>query len=244
MKIIFSRKGFDSTSGGGPSPIVKGLPISLPIPGQNGEATIYSDLGLGQTVTDVTRGRIGGDHPCHDDPMFADGHCWFGQSGAAEGHLRKQGVGEGDVFLFFGLFADAETQERHHRIFGQMRIACHGTPDDIEKHTRWKPPPRPHPHSAGEWGSGNAIYHGPGTVARRASPCLRLTRPGGPLNSWIVPRWLRHFGLSYHAMPERWRAPDTLESARRGQEFVCDIGDAEEPRRWLDAIIAQIENPN
>jgi len=28
----------------------------------------------------------------------------FGQSGAAQGHLRNQHVNIGDVFLFFGLF--------------------------------------------------------------------------------------------------------------------------------------------
>ena len=32
MKIILSRKGFDSSSGGGPSPIVDGRCLSLPIP--------------------------------------------------------------------------------------------------------------------------------------------------------------------------------------------------------------------
>lgn len=242
MKIIFSRKGFDSTYGGAPSPIISDRPFSLPIPGQHGEVTTYQDLGLGHAVTEVTRGRISGAHPCHDDPMFADGHCWFGQSGAAEGHLRRQEVGEGDVFLFFGLFAAPETLERHHRMFGYMRIACHGAADGIDRHARWQPPPRPHPHFAGEWGRANAIYHGTGAVARRASPALRLTRPGGPLNSWIVPPWLRHFSLSYHSKPERWTEPDGLDSARRGQEFVCNIGDAEEPRRWLDAIITEIES--
>jgi hypothetical protein len=32
MKIIFSRKGFDTTFGGVPSPIIHGVPYSLPIP--------------------------------------------------------------------------------------------------------------------------------------------------------------------------------------------------------------------
>lgn len=242
MKLVFSRKGFDSTYGGVASPIVAGRPLSLPIPGQHGEQTTYDDLALGETVTDLTCSRIGGTHPCHDDPMFADGHCWLGQSGAAQGHLRKQGVGEGDVFLFFGLFAEPETRERHHRVFGHMRVTCHGAPHAIAADHRWTPPPRPHPHLTGDWGSGNAIYHGPGTTARRASPALRLTQPDGPLNSWIVPSWLQRFGLSYHARAERWTGPGRLDSARRGQEFVCDIGNAEEPRRWLDMILTEIEN--
>ena len=32
----------------------------------------------------------------------------FGQEGAAETHLANQGVGTGDVFLFFGLFRPVE----------------------------------------------------------------------------------------------------------------------------------------
>jgi hypothetical protein len=39
---------------------------------------------------------------CHQDPMFHDGRCAFGQTGAAQGHLAKQGIGIGDMFLFFG----------------------------------------------------------------------------------------------------------------------------------------------
>jgi len=240
MRLIFSRKGFDSTYGGAPSPIIAGRPHSLPIPGQHGEPTTYGQLGLGGTVADITRGRMGGTHACHDDPMFADGQCWFGQSGAAQGHLRKQDVSEGDVFLFFGLFAEPDTQERHHRLFGYMHVSCYGAPDRIGSHPNWNAPPRPHPHFSGEWGSANTIYHGPGAVARHAGSALRLTRAGGPLNSWIVPPWLRRFGLSYHGKAERWIGPDGLNSARRGQEFVCDIGDAQDPRRWLEQIIGEM----
>ena len=197
---------------------------------------------MGSIVADATRGRIDGARSCHDDPMFADGHGWLGQAGSAQGHLHKQGVGEGDVFLFFGLFADRKTHERHHRIFGYLKITCHGQLEEIERHSRWHPPPRPHPHFTGDWGSRNAIYHGPGATARRASSGLRLTRPGGPLNSWAVPEWLQRFGLSYHTRPERWIGPGQLQSTRRGQEFVCDIGDANEPRCWVDAIISEIED--
>ncbi len=32
MQIIFSRKGFDSSYGGCPSPLFKDRPLSLPIP--------------------------------------------------------------------------------------------------------------------------------------------------------------------------------------------------------------------
>jgi hypothetical protein len=194
MRIVFSRKGFDSSYGGAPSPIIGGRPISLPIPGSRGEQTRYDAIDLGSHVETATKGRLTGSDTCHDDPMFADRRCWLGQTGSAQGHLRKQGVGEGDVFLFFGLFADPQTGERHHRIFGHMRIACHGDPDTVQDHESWTAPTRSHPHFAGDWGAANTIYHGPGSAASHASPMLRLTRPAGPLNNWTIPLWLKWQG--------------------------------------------------
>ncbi len=241
MRIVFSRKGFDSTAGGCPSPIVGGKPVSLPIPARERSATRYADLGLAALVEGVSKGRIGGNDLCHDDPLFAGGQCWFGQCGAAQGHLQRQGVGTGDVFLFFGLFADPASGERHHRIFGHMEVACHGAPGEVERQPQWQDPPRPHPHFQGEWDRNNTLYHGPGRTARSASTALRLTKAGGPLNHWNVPPWLRRLGLTYHAKPERWIGAGELDSAKRGQEFVCDIGNDEEARRWLAAILCEFD---
>jgi len=241
MRIIFSRKGFDSSYGGAPSLIVNGAPVSLPIPGSNGEQTTFNAIGMGDLVSRTTGGRLSGADRCHDDPMFADGHCWLGQVGAAQGHLRKQNVGVGDVFVFFGLFAEPDTAERHHRIFGTMRVTCHGAPEQVCTDPDWHDPPRPHPHFSGSWGASNAIYHGPGKTARTASPALRLTVPGGPLNLWTIPTWLQGFGLTYHRKPERWIGKTQLDSVKRGQEFVCDIGDAEEPRRWLETLQTEMK---
>lgn len=241
MRIIFSRKGFDSSTGGAPSPIVDGRPISLPIPERPPSPTTYEALGLGELVEQVTRGRIGRHAHCHDDPLFANGHCWFGQAGSAQGHLRNNRVGPGDVFLFFGLFADPDTGERHHRIFGYMRMTCSGTPETVRLLSAWMEPPRPHPHLEDKFRRQNTIYFGAGATANNASESLRLTVPNGPLNTWRVPGWLGEIGLSYHTNPDRWLGNGTLDSAKRGQEFVCDIGDAAEPRAWLDTILAKIE---
>lgn len=240
MRIVFSRKGFDSAAGGSPSPIVDGCPLSLPIPARDRSRTTYADRDLGPLVEQVTRERIDRHALCHDDPMFSGSHCWFGQAGAAQSHLTRNGVGVGDVFLFFGLFADPQTGERHHRIFGYMQVACHGPPDAIRQAAGWMEAPRPHPHDIGDWGPNNHLYHGPGALARTASPELRLTRTGGPLRHWTVPPWLRRRGLTYHAQPECWPRPGELICVSRGQEFICDIGRAAEPRRWLERIIAAI----
>jgi len=243
MRIIFSRKGFDSSSGGGPSPIVDGVPVSLPIPDTKGMSrTTYGDLGLGDHAARASRGRLGAGDFAHHDPMFCDdGTCAFGQTGAAQTHLERQGVGVGDVFVFFGLFADEHTGEAHHRIFGYLRTETvisltHGAPADMVA--------LGHPHALGMHGSNDCIWLGEGCTARSASNALRLTVPGGPPSIWQRPGWLRRGGLSYHDAADRWlRARNgqrRLKSVARGQEFVADIGRRGPPREWLAQVIAQI----
>lgn len=170
--------------------------------------------------------------------MFTGGHCLFGQCGVAQSHLRNQGVGVGDVFLFFGLFADEHTGESHHRIFGYLRV------DDVVSPSMGElgPLDRRHPHTIGEWNENNSIYRGAGGVANKDHEALRLTKPGGPLRQWIVPSWLRTAGLSFHGNPERWLADDRLEIVARGQEFVADVGSDSTARDWLCKIIEVIQS--
>ena len=238
MRIVFSRKGFDTGSGGPSSPIIGGKPISLPIPTSRRSITTYGDLGLGEIVEHATRGRIARDHLCHEDPMFTRDKCLFGQCGAAQSHLQNQGVGVGDVFLFFGLFSDERKGDRHHRIFGYLEVADVISPTS----SQLGPLERPHPHTLGEWNENNTIYRGPGAVASRDHEELRLTQPNGPLRHWIVPTWLRSVGLSFHGKPERWLADDRLEIVARGQEFVANIKDEKPAREWLRRIVEAIRS--
>ena len=113
MKIIISRKGFDSSYGGIASPIFEdGTMISFPIPSPSDKDTFddlsYKDVSYTKILKNL--GYKGGKH-CHVDP---DLDCsrrkekikgWvpgFGQAGAATTYLRNIGVKEGDIFLFFG----------------------------------------------------------------------------------------------------------------------------------------------
>lgn len=240
MRIIFSRKGFDTSSGGGPSPIIDGVPMSLPIPDTKGiSRTTYGDLGLGGAVARASSGKHGASDFCHYDPMFTQrGQCIFGQCGAAQTHLERQGVGKGDVFLFFGLFAEEESGERHHRIFGYLRIEeiiplKGGACDELKA--------LGHPHTLTMHHSNDCIWRGEGCVADQASAALRLTVQGGPPTLWRRPAWLRHRKLSYHDRADRWIRGGRLKSVARGQEFVADIGRRSAPRKWLDAIISEIK---
>jgi hypothetical protein len=163
--LIFSRKGFDSSFGGWPSPrLPDGRLVSMPIPEPHSPITYgnsmvqpglsYAGL-LGKLGISYLTKPLGGglarlpvtaDLGAHLDPDLrasarprpAGWQPLFGQSEAAQRHLSRQGVGPGDVFVFFGWFRDAED---HH---GQYRYA------------RPHPPagntPRPCPDYQAIWG--------------------------------------------------------------------------------------------
>ena len=118
-KFILSRKGFDSKTGGCPSPIFPdGTMYSLPIPGDDDEVPIryrglnHGNINIGQVVEDLTGGRHGAWDLAGLDPdvrpdAIPRHNGWrglFGQTWTSQTHLANQCVGAGDVFLFFGLF--------------------------------------------------------------------------------------------------------------------------------------------
>jgi Nucleotide modification associated domain 3 len=251
MKIIFSRKGFDSTSGGKPSPIIDGVPYSLPIPaGKYPSVSTYRHLGLGDALSKVKiKSKV--DDPCHEDPMFWGDRCAFGQTSAAQSHLTKNDVGVGDVFLFFGLFEKPGSNDRHHRIFGYLNVErilkIGADPNEAELRRILDGAPRQHPHTIANWKSGgkwdgkNTIYVGRGKKAKNADGALRLTKPDGPLTHWRVPDWLSETRLTYHRQDNRWIEKGALHVVGRGQEFVADIGNLPDPKKWLATMIATIE---
>jgi Nucleotide modification associated domain 3 len=247
LKIVFSRKGFDSKSGGGPSPIIDGTMFNLPIPsGKYPSKSTYRDLGLGEVVSMVSKG-CAADTLCHEDPMFYEGRCAFGQTGISQYHLDNNNVKEGDVFLFFGLFAELGSRDRHHRIFGYLSvervvpIGAHPRGDEVE------PMLRRHPHTIRDWatdekwGPNNTIYIDRGKTTPKPLEVLRLTKRNGLASHWIVPPWLRETELTYHKRRSRWLEDGSLRVVGRGQEFITDIGDRSEANKWLNEVITAIE---
>ncbi len=122
MKIIFSRKGFDSEAGGYPSLLFidEKYHVSLPIPkdidGNSIDTGItYSDIYLkeGSTYADIMNslGIKGFEKRyVHLDPDVnastkkkrdADWRGIFGQCSTSQSHLENQKVEEEDLFLFF-----------------------------------------------------------------------------------------------------------------------------------------------
>ena len=119
MKIILSRKGFDSANGGCPSPIMPdGTLLSMPIPSDDDKEK-YCDLEYkGIKYSDLLnqlKPKNGLNH-CHVDPDIRDNRImkvpgWipaFGQMSSAQGKLINAGVEKGDIFLFFGWFRRVE----------------------------------------------------------------------------------------------------------------------------------------
>lgn len=142
MKIVLSRKGFDQGSGGAPSPLfADGSMFSIPIP-DGRTLQRYGDMrhgehDIGEVVSHLTKGHYSGRSFAHVDPDLERGRMprldgWrpaFGQTGASQRHLQNQGVGPGDLFVFFGWFCDVSrgTDGRWRRTPGGRDIhAIHG----------------------------------------------------------------------------------------------------------------------
>lgn len=109
MKIILSRKGFDSSNGNMPNPILPdGTMLSLPIPSSEDECNTYGSLAFkGQSYFDIIKSLkprtiITRDTHCHLDPDLREDvrsrvEGWkqaFGQMDSALGILRNQGIKE------------------------------------------------------------------------------------------------------------------------------------------------------
>jgi hypothetical protein len=293
MKLILSRKGFDAATGGVASPIFDdGRLCSLPIPEKTGhpqgflsydaEGTLrariwFEERSLGILVQDLTGGKIPATAAVHLDPdLKADSlprlEGWkplFGQGGAAERHLQKQGVGAGDIFLFFGWFRQVE------QVNGQYRY-CKGSPDlhvifgwlQVERRIelnctgelhRWMDY---HPHCQRNYHAFNSLYVATdqlclpnisrccpgGGVFNDFAPALCLTASGQSKGQWQLPAWFAPHGkntcLSYHGDLKRWTSqPDAvhLRTVGRGQEFVLDTQEYPEAPFWLDRLFSNLQ---
>ncbi|MBO4572829.1 MAG: hypothetical protein J5762_03575, partial [Clostridia bacterium] len=113
MKIILSRKGFDSANGGIASPIMEdGTLLSFPIPSDDVctyDDLLYNNDSYSEILNDL---KYKGKMTCHIDPDLNISRRkeaidnWipvFGQCDQSAGYLLNNvKVEQGDVFLFFG----------------------------------------------------------------------------------------------------------------------------------------------
>lgn len=282
MKIIFSRKGLDSSFGAISSVVLPdGSLYWLPIPDGFGDNTLvgYSDINyLGINAETLIRSISGGKMPLpktlHLDPDIYDGYVkrrdgWraaFGQVGAAQSHLENEGVGVGDVFLFFAWFRDIRKSKHgytyasgsdRHIIYGWLQVGEIIKPDrDIAP--EWL---MAHPHiTRKDIGTNNTVYiaadslvlDGKDTGLPAAGYFLKetdeivLTEKGKNRTLWRLPEWAFPSNgkkpLSYHRNPALWQKRDgfvELKTVGRGQEFVLDCACYPEAEKWLERLISQ-----
>lgn len=288
MKIILSRKGFDSEYGRVPSPILPdGRMVSLPIPDKHAP-TVYDSIRRDElAMTDLIvglgakRGKpskpIAGTDRAHLDPdldhrAVPRPEGWrpiFGQSDAALGHLTNEGVGIGDLFLFFGWFRPAQLVDGRwcylpgstsvHALWGWLRVGgmylVNATlPADIR---RWA---AGHPHLQGPQPPNNTVIVAddemvvagrrlPGSGIFRSAPQRVLTEPDSERRgSWRMPAWMLpqagHATLSYHGDRTRWTLIDEascrLRAVDKGQEFVLDCQRSDLLDQWLASLFSDV----
>ena len=279
MKIILSRKGFDSGSGGFPSPILPdGSLLSLPIPDKNSPIA-YQDISwngynVGEVVESLTGGKIPAHYRAHLDPdliraalpRHSQWQPLFGQVGAAQGHLRNQEVGPGDLFLFFGLFQAAivdhgrlrlnPKSSPRHIIWGWFQLEATLAVDQINRtQLEWAVY---HPHFHRPPDPSNTVYlakrrldipgldgknlGGAGIFPHFSGKRL-LTASASRPSLWKLPQWMfpadEESALSYHRNASRWeKYPGyaLLQTVGRGQEFVLDCFSYPDSMPWVSNL--------
>lgn len=242
MKIILSRKGFDSAAGGCASPIydADSKIMSLPIP-IAGTSIAYQQINfahenIGALVEGLSGGKIKATDTAHVDPDLEFGSLnnrapnWrpsFGQSAAAQSHLSRQGVKVGDLFLFFGWFKEVAFENYdwkfmrnapdRHVIFGWLQIAdiliIQEKAEQVLVRYPWL---KDHPHlGTPEIGTpNNVIYIASEKLNIPGMPEL-LRFPGGGSFSHLTP----HRILTKRDQKSRsvWRLPAFFHPSRQGQ---------------------------
>ena len=255
--------------------------LSLPIPDKQSHIS-YEEIGgcdsatMGELVEQLAsmprmyRAHLDPDLSRQSIPRLNGWRPIFGQVGSAEGHLRNQNVGRGDVFLFFGLFRRIEENPKGwryvreanpmHVLFGWLQVAERIPVSSWPLAERWA---SYHPHFARSSHPSNVIYTsgkrmclpnggsngiaGAGTF-QFYSPKLRLTAPDSDRpGRWLLPEWFcpeqRLSALSFHGDTARWEKAEDgvlLSSVSRGQEFVLNCDNYPEAILWIDGLLSSV----
>lgn len=128
MKVILSRKGFDSSNGGMANPIMPdGTMISMPIPSDDNDTfndLYYNEETYMKIIRDL-KPKFSYEH-CHVDPDIDSSRRravnieqWkpaFGQINQSAKYLIDTvAVNKGDLFLFFGTFHQTMLHDGHYK---------------------------------------------------------------------------------------------------------------------------------
>jgi hypothetical protein len=259
MKVILSRKGFDSKYGGMPSPILPNdTLLSLPIPDANSRRTykelLYNDQTYESIISQLKPTFC--HTTCHLDPDIRQ--CilnipeWkpaFGQCGIPLRTLNNKDIHEGDLFLFFGWFKQTEeirgklnfvrNAPNLHIIFGYLQVGKMITnQDEINKKYNW------HPHAC-MTNINNCLFTPRHTLSwDNVKPAygvfqnnnkLILTKNGMSRSCWNSRNVFKKMSGQYK---NAWRTDphhgEYFRAMDRGQEFIFD--DHKSVETWAQSL--------
>tara|TARA_B100000003_G_scaffold197435_1_gene201397 strand:+ start:254 stop:1033 length:780 start_codon:yes stop_codon:yes gene_type:complete len=256
-RVILSRKGFDSKYGGRPSPIFKNGDIfSLPIP-QNGKSPKkfnelkFNGINGDQALKEVSATKVTSEDFCHYDPALNEKIGLFGQAGSAQSELKNNGVGIGDLFLFFGWFKKKDDPNVNvHKIFGWLQIE-EILEGDREISTFLKRNNISHPHDPQykEY-KNNTIYVSKKNFGlfKKFSNDLVLTAPGYSKSMWQFPK--KYFGSVANKNGNiflnrlKWKDKNNLlvdTNIGPGQEFILDAKNSPRISFWAKSLIREFK---
>ncbi len=180
----------------------------------------------------------------------------FGQAKAACSHLFKQGVSNGDIFLFFGSFKQTHYVNGHlsfiksapaiHMIFAYFQIGKSylnqkNFPSYVMHH--------PHTNERFTKLKYNCIFEASNKLSLDSSlkgantfnfhNNLVLTKPGYSKSRWELPDFFKELIISYHS--KKSFKNDYFQSATKGQEFVIE-SDPQLTKWALNIIQSGIKN--
>lgn len=264
MKVILSRKGFDSEYGGCPSPILPdGTLLSMPIPDDSGisfDAISFREKTYLSIWNDLNPNKEKSGKYAHLDPDIRTGIRvntipeWkpiFGQCSGSETHLENQGVKEGDLFLFFGWFRETEligdtikykkgTADKH-IIYGYLQVGEIITGN--RRHDYYW-----HPHSEDYDVDNNTMYIASDKLVIKGedtgyagfgtlnySESLVLTKSGYSRSRWELPDFFKDVYISHHTKNSFKNG--YFQSACKGQEFV--VSENDRVTEWAKKIIVE-----
>jgi len=214
------------------------IPIPLEDPGIKYSDLSYHGQNLKKIITDLGYKDPKGSKQAHLDPdlrpsVLIEGSTrkegWrplFGQDGTAQGHLKKNNVGQGDLFLFYGWFKKAELVNGKYRylpsapdihaLFGWLQI---GEVIDVKKQASripgWAKYHPHHPDVIDVDRPKNTLYIASeslmpdeketglsgGGVFTKYNDQICLTKTGETRSVWELPGWLYPFNLGNEKEP-------------------------------------------
>lgn len=284
MNIIFSRKGLDSSFGNTSSAVLPdGTLAWLPIPEKDSKKNLpsYNNLFiqnycLGDIVESISKGKLSAKSTVHLDPDIFPFHLkrdegWFpifGQTGAAESHLRNHNVSAGDIFLFFSWFRETEyingklqyipNYFDQHILYGWFQIEEKKEVKSFIPLEEWM---KEHSHLQGVLYNRelDTVYFptkylildgektnlsGCGYFPKKHDEIV-LTARGENRSIWELPSWFfpgnEKTPLTYHGNLSRWNLYGDkvfLKTVGRGQEFILNSEEYPQSICWLKNLIS------